>query len=75
MYVCLCKGITDSDIEAAVSEGCHSVRDLKKCFGLGTQCGRCTSHARDVLHDTIHNNFQPVEIHPAAHIDIEVCYT
>lgn len=75
MYVCLCKGITDGDIEDAVANGCRTVRELKRNFGLGSQCGRCTSHARDVLHESVHNSFQPVELHPSANIDIEVCYT
>ncbi|MCC5854310.1 MAG: bacterioferritin-associated ferredoxin [Idiomarina sp.] len=75
MYVCLCKGVTDSQIEQAVRNGCRSVRELKKNLAVGSQCGRCTSHARDVLHESIHAHCRPIEIRPSDSLDIEVCYT
>jgi bacterioferritin-associated ferredoxin len=30
MYVCLCKGVTDSQIRSAVREGARTVRGLRK---------------------------------------------
>lgn len=51
MYVCLCKSVTDTEIENAVARGCSSMRELKSTLGVGTQCGRCTSHAREVLYE------------------------
>jgi bacterioferritin-associated ferredoxin len=53
MYVCLCKGITDCQIREAVCEGACSMRELRKCLGVATQCGRCAQHARQVLEETL----------------------
>lgn len=49
MYVCLCKAVTDRDIQEAAENGCRSVRELGEAFGLGLQCGRCARMARDIL--------------------------
>lgn len=75
MYVCLCKGVTDTDIKLAVHAGCRNMRALKKQTGLATQCGKCSCHARDVLHEEIHNQCNPVEIQPNSQLEVEVCYT
>ncbi|RUO20829.1 hypothetical protein CWE08_06930 [Aliidiomarina iranensis] len=55
MYVCLCKGITDKQIVKAVENGAVSVRELRKQFGLGNQCGKCTCMARGVLNEALEN--------------------
>ncbi|CUS48437.1 MAG: bacteroferritin-associated ferredoxin [Idiomarinaceae bacterium HL-53] len=75
MYVCLCKGVTDGDIKNAVASGCRSLRELKRETGLATQCGKCSCHARDILHEELHTQCTPVEIHPNSHLGVEVCYT
>ncbi|MCC2638645.1 MAG: BFD-like (2Fe-2S)-binding protein [Moraxellaceae bacterium] len=49
MYVCICKAVTDGQIREAVSEGCCSMRELRQCLGVATQCGRCAPEARQVL--------------------------
>ena len=53
MYVCLCKAVTDKQITQAVGNGAASVRDLRQQFGLGSQCGKCTCVARDVLDEAL----------------------
>ncbi|RUO39386.1 (2Fe-2S)-binding protein [Aliidiomarina taiwanensis] len=83
MYVCLCKNVTDSDIEAAVANGCGNMRELKSALGVGSQCGRCTSHAREVLYEakqTAHSG--PVQYatplqtsHLQTSLNMESCYT
>ncbi|HCE41242.1 bacterioferritin-associated ferredoxin [Alloalcanivorax profundimaris] len=52
MYVCLCNGITDSQIREAAENGCDSLRDLRRELGVGSQCAKCARHARQVLRDT-----------------------
>ena len=49
MYVCIFKGITDSQIRSAVHQGAQSVRDLYRDQALGSQCGKCVCTARSVL--------------------------
>lgn len=53
MYVCLCKGITDSQIKEAVYEGATSVGKLRKCLGVASQCGKCGIAAREILQETL----------------------
>ena len=53
MYVCVCNAVTDRDIGNAVAEGCCSLRELREQLGVGACCGRCTSCAQDVLHDSL----------------------
>ena len=53
MYICICKGITDSAIREAVCQGACRMRDLKTCLGVGTQCGKCACHAKQVLNEVL----------------------
>jgi bacterioferritin-associated ferredoxin len=49
MYVCLCKGITDSQIRDAVAGGLTNYRELRQSLGLSSQCGRCAVEARQIF--------------------------
>lgn len=49
MYICICHAVTDRDIRACIEDGATSMRDLRNCLGVGTQCGKCASHVRDLL--------------------------
>ncbi len=53
MYVCICRAVTDNQIRDAVQEGCCSMRELRNCLGVATQCGRCALTARDVLNESL----------------------
>jgi bacterioferritin-associated ferredoxin len=62
MYVCLCKGVTDSQIKEAVDAGATSIGQLRKCLGVASQCGKCGVAAREILQETLidrsGNNFE-----------------
>jgi bacterioferritin-associated ferredoxin len=49
MYVCICNGVTDSQILQAVEEGANTVRELNKTLSVGNCCGKCTRVARDLI--------------------------
>lgn len=49
MYVCLCNGVTDTEITALLAEGDKGMRDLRQELKVGTQCGRCTCLARQMV--------------------------
>lgn len=54
MFVCLCHGITDTQIEKAVREhGVGNMRELKGALGVGSQCGSCIDMAQDIIDTTI----------------------
>jgi bacterioferritin-associated ferredoxin len=51
MYVCLCQGVTDSDIQQALSAGARSLRDLREQLGVALECGKCAHLAQSVVRD------------------------
>lgn len=67
MYVCICKGITDSQIrQAAVSSG-GSLRSVRNELGAMTQCGKCALQTRDIVRQTLSEMNIP--------IDDDICYS
>ncbi len=61
MYVCLCKGITDTQIRAAVEDGAHSLREVRSALGVASQCGKCGLLARQIVKDALADLPQPAE--------------
>ena len=53
MYVCLCKGITDTQIRAAVADGASSLRDVRNSLGVASQCGKCGILTRDIVRESL----------------------
>ncbi len=49
MYVCLCKGITDSDIKQAVEDGATSFKEVRDSLGVATNCGSCACAAKKLV--------------------------
>jgi len=49
MYVCVCNGVTDRDIQHAIDSGCDSLGDLKARTGCATACGSCRTLAAQLL--------------------------
>lgn len=53
MYVCLCQGVTDSQIKEAIYEGCCSYREVRETLSVGTQCGKCACFAKQIVRETL----------------------
>ncbi len=66
MYVCLCHGITERDIESAVDEGVRSLKELSATLGVATQCGKCSCHAKQCLRESIDRRHEGQQMHYAA---------
>jgi bacterioferritin-associated ferredoxin len=51
MYVCLCKGLTESDVQQAALTGQVCPETLKMCFGLEDEdcCGRCAKNIHELV--------------------------
>jgi bacterioferritin-associated ferredoxin len=64
MIVCICKGVSDRHIRAAVKGGAASLRDLTRDLGLGTCCGKCVPHAKAALSASL--DAQPGAAHAVA---------
>lgn len=39
--VCLCNGITENEILAALKKGAQSTSDIQRITSAGTSCGKC----------------------------------
>ncbi|QBG35365.1 (2Fe-2S)-binding protein [Litorilituus sediminis] len=53
MYVCLCHGVTDSEIESAIDAGAHSMKKLSQELNVGSQCGKCCQCTKKVLNSRL----------------------
>ena len=62
MYVCLCKGITDTQIRAAISDGASSLREVRNALGVASQCGKCGIQTREILRETLVDNIQEQQL-------------
>ncbi len=49
MFVCICHGITEEDIESAVGQGINSLQQLREQLSVTNQCGRCTKFVKSTL--------------------------
>ena len=59
MYVCLCKGITDSQISAAVDQGADSITELQKKIGVALSCGSCIEMTESILKQESKERVEP----------------
>ncbi len=46
MYVCICAGVTDDEVNAEIAQGADSVEELGYRCGAGTGCGMCHEKLR-----------------------------
>ena len=53
MWVCLCKGVTDRTIKAAVEDGARTTLDVALACRAGSGCGGCLPEVRRVLFESL----------------------
>lgn len=53
MYVCLCRGITDSQVRQAVADGASSVREVNSLLGTAMECGKCGMATRQIVNQEL----------------------
>lgn len=56
MFVCVCRAVTDRDIEEAVDNGVQHVEQLGELCGVGTGCGSCTAMAQELIETRLGEN-------------------
>ncbi len=49
MIVCLCKGVSDQRILAAIRDGARTPAEVGRATGAGTDCGTCRETVADIL--------------------------
>lgn len=57
MYVCLCRAVTDRDVEQAMGCGHTTLPALQATLGVATGCGRCRNHVHQMLQKTHESSF------------------
>ena len=53
MIICVGKAGSDRQIQAAVTDGATSMRDLTRELGVGSCCGKCVPDARSTLSESL----------------------
>ena len=51
MYICICHGVTESQIREAVQGGAGNMDILSAELGIGTRCGTCVCAAQSLLEE------------------------
>ena len=49
MFVCLCKSVTDHDINDAVENGVTSFAAMQDRLAVSTICGACTCEVKNII--------------------------
>jgi bacterioferritin-associated ferredoxin len=52
MYVCLCVGVTNHAVSAAVAAGATTCNQVAEVCGAGRECGRCRRTIRAIIDTT-----------------------
>ena len=51
MYICICNGVTDSQVRQCVRRGAGTLSELQMELGIACQCGTCASAAINILRE------------------------
>ncbi len=51
MYVCLCRGVTDRKIRAAIGAGARTLADVGERTQAGVECGTCHAGILELLRE------------------------
>ncbi|HAN29385.1 MAG TPA: (2Fe-2S)-binding protein [Haliea salexigens] len=65
MFICLCRGVTDSEIRAEVRQGAVRYEDIQARLDVGMCCGTCKESAEEVIAESIAESLF-FELKPAA---------
>ena len=49
MIVCVCNGVSDRDVKAAIKNGMSSVEELSANLGVANGCGCCRETCADMI--------------------------
>lgn len=60
MYVCICNGIKEKDVRAAVNSGADTVSRVFKSQGCKPECGNCIGCMRDIMEDEMRMDDLPM---------------
>lgn len=67
MYICICRQVTDKQIESAIQTGANTIEAIQNTLGASSECGNCM----DCIRDMIDEHFVPVKNIPIINSAIE----
>jgi len=53
MLVCICNGISDSEIKKTLQEGAASFEEVHARLGVAGCCGECECYARELVQENL----------------------
>ena len=56
MYVCICQGVTDTQIRQAVREGDTTFAQVRQHLKVANQCGRCSRMVKQIINEELANS-------------------
>jgi len=56
MFVCLCKSITDHQINDAIDSGVSSFETMQEKLGVASVCGACTCEVKELMSKKFNTN-------------------
>ncbi|AUZ05843.1 MULTISPECIES: (2Fe-2S)-binding protein [Vitreoscilla] len=54
MFVCICNGVTDTEIKQSIADGCRDMASLQAELEVATCCGRCGDMCEKLLSEAHH---------------------
>ena len=51
MIVCICEGLNDKTLKAAIREGNTTLRSIRKACGAGGNCGSCVCDLKQMIRE------------------------
>ncbi len=70
MYVCVCKAVTERQVNEAIDQGATTVKALSRQLGVGSQCGACVGCAKECIQKTQQKNAKyPANVFPISDQD------
>ena len=51
MIVCLCRGVSERQVETAVTKGAMTVHEVARACGAGSDCGACRHMLSALIED------------------------
>jgi bacterioferritin-associated ferredoxin len=49
LYVCICRAVTDDEVEAAFAGGANSLEAVRAATGAGSCCGTCHDRISELI--------------------------
>ena len=49
MIVCVCRGVSESQVEAVVTSGARTVDQVSRACGAGSDCGACRFMVAEIV--------------------------